>query len=165
VGVSGGHRKNEEPLESVTSGRMEAVRYYSLGKKALYAGHYGQAEKLMRHALDENFAMAYAYLGVISFNQDQDLDGRQYLRKAMGLSTGLTERERYKILGTTTFWSPVTQAKPSITTRSCWTFIRATTRRALTCPLATARRGVSTKPSSKSRPCCRSEIFQTCARI
>ncbi len=94
-------RKSAEPLESVTSGRLEAVRNYSLGKKELYAGHYGQAEKLLQHAveLDQDFAMAYAYLAVVRFHQEHDLDGQEYLRKAVELSTHLTERERYKILG------------------------------------------------------------------
>lgn len=94
-------RKSTDPLEQVTSRSLEAVRYFSLGKRQLYAHKFGEAQKLMQRAveLDPEFAMAYEYLAIIQYSLHRRQALARNLQRALELSHHLTERERHKILG------------------------------------------------------------------
>jgi eukaryotic-like serine/threonine-protein kinase len=94
-------KSTAKPLERVTSGSLDAIRSFSIGKRELHAGNLGEAEGLMRRAvqIDPNFAMAYAYLGSIQLMEHRYDEGRDSFRHAVALADRLSERERHKILG------------------------------------------------------------------
>ncbi len=89
------------PLEQVTSSSLDAIRYFSEGKRRLYAGDPRGARELMQRSieLDPQFAMAYEYLAVVSLHLNRFDDVRRYSQKAQELPQHLTEREHRKILG------------------------------------------------------------------
>ena len=90
-----------QPLATVTSSSLEAIRLYSSGKQELYRGNFPGAITLFRKAveLDDNFAMAHEYLGTAYVHQaDGERAGAEY-GKAAQLSNRVTEKEREKILG------------------------------------------------------------------
>jgi serine/threonine protein kinase/tetratricopeptide (TPR) repeat protein len=89
------------PLERVTSSSLDAIRYFSDGKRKLYAGDASGARELLQRAIevDPQFAMAYEYLAIVSFHLDRFDDARHYLQEAQQLPQHLTEREHLKILG------------------------------------------------------------------
>jgi serine/threonine protein kinase/tetratricopeptide (TPR) repeat protein len=57
-------QKHDAPIEQVTTSKLEALRYYSLGLKQHSSGRYDEAIPLYEHAIqvDQRFAIAYARL-------------------------------------------------------------------------------------------------------
>lgn len=89
------------PLERVTSTSLQAVQYYSLGKRSLYDGNPEDAINLFQRAIetDPNFAMAHDYAG-IAFDHLNDFGAeRKELATAVKLSDRVAEPEKLKILG------------------------------------------------------------------
>jgi serine/threonine protein kinase/Flp pilus assembly protein TadD len=94
-------RQDTQPLATVTSGSLEALKMYSSGKQQLYQGNYAEATSLFKEAvqMDGDFAMAHEYLAIAYEHLgDGDRAGEEYVR-AEKLSSRVTEREREKILG------------------------------------------------------------------
>ncbi len=70
IGESFRSIRRSEPLERVSTGSLEALRFYSRGVDAEDAGEYDRAIQLLREAvaLDSAFAMAYRKLSVVLSN-------------------------------------------------------------------------------------------------
>ena len=93
-------KKLDTPFGQATTTSLEAFRAYALGDKAHEKaqdipeaeGHYLRAV-----ALDPNFAMAYARLGVVYINSGQTAKARKYSERAYQLSQRVSEGERLYI--------------------------------------------------------------------
>jgi tetratricopeptide (TPR) repeat protein len=90
-----------QPLATVTSGSLEAIRLYSSGKQELYSGNFAGAITLFKKAveLDPNFAMAHEYLATAYVHQGDAGNAGEEYAKAAQLSGRASEKEREKILG------------------------------------------------------------------
>jgi eukaryotic-like serine/threonine-protein kinase len=89
------------PLERVTSPSLQAVQYYTLGKRELYDGKPEDASNFFQRAIesDPNFAMAHGYAGIAYQFLGDIVSSRKELSTAVGLSDRVAEPERLKILG------------------------------------------------------------------
>ncbi len=91
-------QKFDVPLEQATTASLDALKAYSLGKKA---GERGSAASLpyFEHAieLDPNFAMAYRALGVHYYNLGEVGRAGEYFSKAFQLRQHASERETLAI--------------------------------------------------------------------
>jgi len=92
----------DTPIERATTPSFEALKAYSLGVKNWNENGEIQAISFFRQAieLDPNFAMAYAYLGVMYGILGEQSTSVQYLSKAFELRDGLTESEKFFISST-----------------------------------------------------------------
>ena len=92
-------QKFNTPLEQVTTPSLEALHAYTLGRTTLIdrQDHPG-AIQLFQHAiaLDPNFAMAYASLG-LAYSEDAEEDCVRNYRKAYELRDRVSDRERFYI--------------------------------------------------------------------
>ena len=84
------------PLEQATTPSLEALQAYNLGLKSKYSGDSSAAIPLLQQAtkLDQNFAMAYAVLGMSYWNQGQSGLAAENIRKAFELRARVTEPEK-----------------------------------------------------------------------
>jgi serine/threonine protein kinase/tetratricopeptide (TPR) repeat protein len=84
------------PLEQATTPSLEALQAYSLGLKSQFSGDSSAAIPLLQQAtkLDQNFAMAYAVLGMGYWNQGQSGLAAENIRKAFELRGRVTEQEK-----------------------------------------------------------------------
>jgi tetratricopeptide (TPR) repeat protein len=86
-----------EPLESVTTTSLDALRHYTQSERAADAARYEQSAALLEQALalDSTFAMAWRKLGVVLANQggsrSREIDA---VTRAYQLRDRLPERER-----------------------------------------------------------------------
>jgi eukaryotic-like serine/threonine-protein kinase len=93
-------RQLDKPLDEATTPSLEAFRDFALGEVEhehendipAAVNYYKQAI-----ALDPNFAMAYARLGVIYINAGSLAKGAEYSKKAFALADTVSERERLYI--------------------------------------------------------------------
>jgi eukaryotic-like serine/threonine-protein kinase len=101
-------QKFDVPLEQATTSSLEALKAYSLGRKA--ASEKGSAQSLPYDQraieLDPNFAMGYAAVGIHYYNVGEPARASEYLAKAFQLREHASERERLKI--TANYYSSVT---------------------------------------------------------
>jgi tetratricopeptide (TPR) repeat protein/tRNA A-37 threonylcarbamoyl transferase component Bud32 len=90
-----------QPLATVTSSSLEAIRLYSSGRQELYRGNFADAITLFKKAveLDSEFAMAHEYLATAYVHQANSERANEEYAKAAQLSNRVTEKEREKILG------------------------------------------------------------------
>ncbi|NIN93224.1 tetratricopeptide repeat protein [bacterium] len=91
----------DRDVEKITTSSPEAYKYYSEGRKYHLNADYIRSIQLMERAieLDPEFAMAYRSMGMSYDNRGFVAEGRKHLKKAVELSSRLSERERYIILG------------------------------------------------------------------
>jgi tetratricopeptide (TPR) repeat protein len=91
----------ERDLKDVTTGSLEAYRYYVEGVKLHSRYQEDEARVLFEKAieLDPGFAMALARLSIVCFNLGQDRRAHEYARRALENTSRLTPRERYYIEG------------------------------------------------------------------
>ena len=92
-------KKFNTPLEQVTTPSLEALHAYSLGRTTLIdrQDHPGAIQLFQRAiALDPNFAMAYASLG-LAYSEDSEEDCVRNYRKAYELRDRVSDRERFYI--------------------------------------------------------------------
>ncbi len=92
-------RKFDTPLEQATTTSLEALKAYSLGRKASAASEWAAGIPFFQRAirLDPNFAMAYARLGnMYRMLGDQTL-AAENTRKAYELREGVSELEKFYI--------------------------------------------------------------------
>ena len=95
-------KKLDTPFGQATTTSLEAFRAYALGDKAHEkAEDIPEAEShyLRAIALDPNFAMAYARLGVVYANSGQTAKAHKYFDRAYALSSRVSEGERLYIQG------------------------------------------------------------------
>jgi serine/threonine protein kinase/predicted Zn-dependent protease len=91
----------DKEVEKITTSSHEAYKYYSEGRKYHLNADYLRSIQLMERAieLDPEFAMAYRSMGMSYDLRGFVAEGRKHLKKAVELSSRLSERERYIILG------------------------------------------------------------------
>ncbi|HEX6188515.1 MAG TPA: tetratricopeptide repeat protein, partial [Pyrinomonadaceae bacterium] len=89
-------KKFDAPIEQVTTSKLEALRYYSLGLKEHSSGRYDEAIPLYQHAIqvDQRFAIAHARLATC-YNNTKQLDAaRAASSKAYEYRDRASEREK-----------------------------------------------------------------------
>ena len=89
----------DTPIEQATTSSFEGLKAYSLGIKNWNEGGEAQAIPFFRRAieLDPDFAMAYAYLGVMYGILGEQTRSLENLRKAFDLRNRVTEAEKFFI--------------------------------------------------------------------
>lgn len=89
--------KQGEPLRTVTTGSLEALRLYSRALREREAGDTDRGVALLEEALeaDPEFAMAHRELGAIHRNRGQGEEATEAITRAYELRDRLTDRERY----------------------------------------------------------------------
>lgn len=93
-------QKHDAPIEQATTASLEALKAFSLGRKASLDSEWAAATPFFERAtrLDPNFAMAYARLGTCYANLGEATLGAKYNAKAYELrDKGLSEPERWYI--------------------------------------------------------------------
>jgi serine/threonine protein kinase/tetratricopeptide (TPR) repeat protein len=92
-------QKYDVPVEQATTSSLEALKAFSMGTEERSKGRIRESLALFERAvaLDPNFAMAYARIGVFYGNQGQFELAKQYVEKAYGLRDRVSERERLYI--------------------------------------------------------------------
>ena len=92
-------KKLDTPIEQATTPSLDALRAFSLGRKALGSGDIAAAVPLFQAAinLDPSFAMAYASLGASYDHSGEFSLAEENTRKAYELRERVTERERFYI--------------------------------------------------------------------
>ena len=93
--------KYATPLEEATTPSLEALKAYSLGVKTLSAKGGTAALPFFKRALvlDPNFAMAYARMGTVYLNLNEEGRWEENARKAYELREKVSDRERFYIEG------------------------------------------------------------------
>jgi tetratricopeptide (TPR) repeat protein len=100
VGESlGSVEKFATPLEQVTTPSLEALRAYTMARKALRAGDYVGCVPLAQWAVrqDPNFAMAHLTVGLCQGNLGGTALGAESYRKAFDLRERLSNWEKFAI--------------------------------------------------------------------
>ena len=92
-------RKFDTPLEQATTTSVEALKAYSLGRKASAGSEWAAAVPFYQRAihLDPNFAMAYARLGNSYRMMGEPALSAENTRKAYELREGVSELEKFYI--------------------------------------------------------------------
>jgi eukaryotic-like serine/threonine-protein kinase len=92
-------QKYDTPVEMATTSSLEALKDYSLARKDLDMNDNMSAIPLLQNAvgLDGNFAMAYATLGTIYSNLNDDEKSKDNMQKAFALRNRTSEREKLYI--------------------------------------------------------------------
>jgi eukaryotic-like serine/threonine-protein kinase len=92
-------QKYSTPIEEVTTPSLEALKAYSLGRKALQQKGNTAATLFYKRAieLDPNFAMAYASLGSSYSNLGETGLASENIQKAYDLRDRVSEREKFRI--------------------------------------------------------------------
>jgi len=92
-------QKYDVPVEQATTSSLEALKAFSMGTEERSKGRIRESLALFERAvaLDPNFAMAYARIGVFYGNQGQFELAKQYVEKAYELRDRVSERERLYI--------------------------------------------------------------------
>jgi eukaryotic-like serine/threonine-protein kinase len=92
-------QKFNTPIEQASTSSLEALKAFSVGRITLAAGDQSAAILFFQQAiqLDPNFAMAYAALGTIYFNQGQLNLAALNETKAYELRDRITEKEKLYI--------------------------------------------------------------------
>jgi serine/threonine protein kinase/tetratricopeptide (TPR) repeat protein len=89
-------QRHDAPIEQVTTSKLEALRYYSLGLKQHSSGRYDEAIPLYEHAIqvDQRFAIAHARLATC-YNVKKKLEqARAASSKAYEYRDRASEREK-----------------------------------------------------------------------
>jgi serine/threonine protein kinase/tetratricopeptide (TPR) repeat protein len=92
-------RQFDTPLEQATTTSLEALKAYSLGRKAQYQRGNSAALPLFKRAteLDPNFAVAYSALGIAYSNLGEPGLANENLQRAYALRDRVSEREKLRI--------------------------------------------------------------------
>jgi len=92
-------QKFDVPLEQATTPSLQALQDYSLSMKQFYLMNYPSAGTILHRAikLDPNFALAYARLASLNYNNGQSEAALQYSAKAYELRERVGDRERLYI--------------------------------------------------------------------
>jgi tetratricopeptide (TPR) repeat protein len=88
--------------ETVTAASLEAVREYSHAQDLLYSGKDEEAIVYYKRAIeqDPNLGRAYSGWGISATNLGRQQEAADAYKKALSLQDRMTEREKYRMLGT-----------------------------------------------------------------
>ena len=102
-------QKFDAPLEQETTPSLEALKAYSLGRKAFNEKGMAAALPYIQHAieLDPNFAMGYRSVGGVYSNLGEVGRAGEYLTETFQLREHASEREKLEITGD--YYSTVTR--------------------------------------------------------
>ena len=92
-------QKYDVPIEQATTSSLEALKAFAMADEERAKGRARESLVLYQRAiqLDQNFAMAYARIGVHYVNQDQLEASKEWIHKAYDLRERVSERERLYI--------------------------------------------------------------------
>ncbi len=92
-------QKFDTPLEQATTPSLEALKAYSLGRKALHQKGSSESIPFFKRAieLDPNFAVAYSALGIAYSNLGEPGLANENLQRAYELRNHVSEREKLRI--------------------------------------------------------------------
>jgi len=92
-------QKFDTPLEKATTGSLEALQAYSLGRREMASTNWEAAVPFFQSAIqmDPNFAMAYSRLGMAYRNYGELNLGSEYMRKAYTLRDRASQLEGFYI--------------------------------------------------------------------
>ncbi len=92
-------QKFDKPLAEATTSSLEALQAFTRGEGLFNKGDPLEAATFYKHAveLDPNFALAYARLGTIYLNLNQQDLQEQYMQKAFDLKDRASEHEKLYI--------------------------------------------------------------------
>jgi DNA-binding winged helix-turn-helix (wHTH) protein/tetratricopeptide (TPR) repeat protein len=95
-------QKLDTPIEQATTPSLVAFKAFTDGQKVLAQTGEATAIPFFKHAveLDQDFALAYAYLGITHTTIGEPGIGAAYTRKAFGLRQRTSEAENYFISAT-----------------------------------------------------------------
>jgi DNA-binding winged helix-turn-helix (wHTH) protein/tetratricopeptide (TPR) repeat protein len=95
-------QKLDTPIEQATTPSLDAFKAFTDGQKVLAQSGEAAAIPFFKHAveLDHDFALAYAYLGIMHTTIGEPSIGAAYTRKAFGLRQRTSEPENYFISAT-----------------------------------------------------------------
>jgi tetratricopeptide (TPR) repeat protein len=87
--------------ETLSAASLDAVRSYAKGMDALSRSQFGDALKAFSETAgkDPKFGLAYAGMAIASSNMGRQQDAEKYVKQAIELVDGMTERERYRTRG------------------------------------------------------------------
>ena len=88
-------------METLSATSLEAVRDYAVGQEAMSNNQSEEALRSFSRAVvrDPKFGLAWAGLGMASWNLDKQQDEERYVKEATRHLDGMTERERYRTRG------------------------------------------------------------------
>ncbi len=91
----------DKQVGKISTSSPEAQKYYIEARKYHYLGQYSQSIPIYEKAVavDPEFALAYADMGIAYFWLGYQSKAREYLQKALDLSDRVSDRERYFIQG------------------------------------------------------------------
>jgi tetratricopeptide (TPR) repeat protein len=94
-------RDYDEKLKTYTTASIDAMQLFFQGLEFFDKGDLKKSSECYQKAvaMDENFAMAHARLGINSVYLGQREEAREHIQKAMSLRNDLTHRERLLIEG------------------------------------------------------------------
>jgi serine/threonine protein kinase len=95
-------KKFDTPLEEATTPSLEALKAFSSALQVINTTSTAAAIPFFNHAieLDPNFALAYAYLGIMENDLVEPVLAVEYFRKAYELRDRTSEAEKYSIAAT-----------------------------------------------------------------
>jgi eukaryotic-like serine/threonine-protein kinase len=93
--------QQSKPLAEVTTSSLEALKVFSLAREAHRAARVDEARGLYEEALrlDPSFTSARASLGILNFEWRDRVRGQELLAQSIKDVDGLTDKERYTVLG------------------------------------------------------------------
>jgi serine/threonine protein kinase/tetratricopeptide (TPR) repeat protein len=102
LGDTTSDRERLAASETVTAASLEAVREYSLAQDLLYGGKDEEAIVYYKRAIerDPNLGRAYSGWGISATNLGRKEEAAEAYKKALSLLDRMTEREKYRMLGT-----------------------------------------------------------------
>jgi len=91
----------DKQVGKISTSSPEAQKYYIEARKYHYSGHYSQSIPIYERAvaIDPEFALAYADMGITYFWLGYQSRARESLQKALELSDRVSDRDRYYIQG------------------------------------------------------------------
>ena len=92
--------RHNTPLETATTSSLEALKAYSTGTQIAFSVGFPEALPHFKHAveIDSQFAMAYAFMGLMYSSVGESLLSRENTSKAYELRDRASDRERFFIM-------------------------------------------------------------------
>jgi serine/threonine protein kinase/tetratricopeptide (TPR) repeat protein len=84
-------------MRKISTTSLEAVRHYAMAMEALSYGKFEEAQQSFAKSveLDPNFGLGYQALASVSQNLRRTEEAEKYMKEALRLSDGMTDREKF----------------------------------------------------------------------